>query len=115
MARNNMRKSTLLLSIVSGITLVLLLVNISLWSGNFSLRSDIDSRQKEINAAIRLNSINNELIRMLATASARTNDGEIRNMLARHGIKYMINSPSKKQAKAQSTKVVNKVDTGAKK
>ena len=86
-------------TVVGAAVLLLVVLNIVLFNNNVELQREANARQQQINGAIRLGGINSQLIQMLATASARDNDAEIRAMLAKHGITYSVN-PSQAPAAA---------------
>jgi hypothetical protein len=77
-------------TVVGAAVLLLVVLNIVLFNNNVDLQRQANARQQQINGAIRLGAINNQLIQMLATASVRDNDADIRAMLARHGITYSV-------------------------
>ncbi|HEX9836607.1 MAG TPA: hypothetical protein VGB90_07110 [Alphaproteobacteria bacterium] len=70
---------------VGVITLVLVVVNIVLATGNGALQREVNARQQQINEGIRVNNASNQMVQLLAAVAARTNDAEIRALLERHG------------------------------
>ena len=74
------------------IVLITVFINIFLFQGNRAVRNVVLTQQQFINESIRLGRINAQLIRALATASAQTNDTEIRALLAELGVSFTFKS-----------------------
>jgi hypothetical protein len=72
--------------VVALASLVLLVADISLVNGNRSLQEKIAERQVTIQRGGTLAQINQALVQMLAEASVKNNDADIRNLLAEQGI-----------------------------
>jgi len=66
--------------------LVFLVTDIALFSGNRSLQTKISDRQTEIGRGTGLSQVNQALVQLLADASVKNNDAEIRTLLADQGI-----------------------------
>lgn len=73
---------------LSAAALVLVAVNISLFSANRDLQAEVLQQQQTVNQGLRLSRLNNQLIRGLASLAAQTNDEQITAMLARHGVTF---------------------------
>lgn len=76
------------LAILVGVCVVLTLVNLRLAAGVRDLRTNVAERQQFISESIPLAHVNNQIIQTLANMSARSNDADIRNMLAQHGVTF---------------------------
>jgi hypothetical protein len=72
--------------VLSLTTLVLLVAEISLFGGNRALEAKINERQITINRGVNLGQINQTLVQMLADATVKNNDADIKNLLAAQGI-----------------------------
>lgn len=82
------------LNVIAVLALVLVATNISLFLSNRAAQSEVNARQQYINDSIKLNRLSNQLIQSLANLSAQTSDGEIKDLLAAHGIQFNANSPA---------------------
>ena len=76
---------------VAGMVLLLIAVNISLFLDNRELQGQTLERQQFINQSIRLSRVNTQLIRAIAGVSAQTNDAQLRDLLAAHGVTFNLN------------------------
>lgn len=76
------------------VALGLVVVNIVLASGNREMQRQANQRQQFINQSIQLGAVHNQLVTALGTLAAQTNDADIRNMLASHGVTITINPPA---------------------
>jgi predicted Holliday junction resolvase-like endonuclease len=66
--------------------LILVLVNVLLTLGNQSLRMQLAERQQLINQSIQMEAIHREIVTGIATIAMKTNDAELKNLLASQGI-----------------------------
>lgn len=82
------------LNIIAVLALVLVAGNISLFLSNRAAQSEVNARQQYINDSIKLSRLSNQLIQSLANLSAQTGDGQIKELLAAHGIQFNVNSPA---------------------
>ncbi|HUC10867.1 MAG TPA: hypothetical protein VL985_10650 [Stellaceae bacterium] len=71
---------------LSGITLILVFVYLSVSSQNRSVQAEIDRRQQFINQSIQFGRVNEALVRALATAAVNDKDDKIRELLVQNGI-----------------------------
>ena len=81
------------LNVFASLALVLVLLNTYLSMSNRAMQIEVNNRQQFINQSIQLSRFNNQLIRTLASLSAQTDDKEIEQLLAAHGITFSVNSP----------------------
>jgi hypothetical protein len=79
---------------LAGLSLVLVLVNALLARSNESARLEVNQRQLSINEWTLEQRQNQDLIQMLAVASARDNDAAIRDLLAKNGVTFTVNQPA---------------------
>jgi len=77
---------------VATVALGLVVVNIVLASGNRDMQRHANQRQQFINQSIQLGVVHGQLVTALGTLAAQTNDGEIRTMLAAHGVTLTVGS-----------------------
>jgi len=75
-----------LLTAWSAIVLVLVIVNIVIGLGNQSIQAEVAERQQEITQTIQLETLNRQLIAVLANMALKTNDEELKKILAESGI-----------------------------
>ena len=75
------------------VALGLVVVNIVLASGNRDMQRHANQRQQFINQSIQLGAVHNQLVSVLGTLAAQTNDDSIRTMLAAHGVTVTIGPP----------------------
>jgi hypothetical protein len=66
--------------------LILVLVNVLLTLGNQSLRMQLAERQQLINQSIQMEAIHREIVTGIAAIAMKTNDTELKNLLASQGI-----------------------------
>jgi len=83
-----------LLTGLAGIALIIVLWNMSQFSGNQALQGEVNARQQYINQTVSLNQLNNQIIRLLAGRSAETNDEELKQLLAEHGVTFTYTPPA---------------------
>ncbi|HEY7716607.1 MAG TPA: hypothetical protein VIE90_18985 [Candidatus Binatia bacterium] len=75
-----------LLTAWSGLILLLVLVNIVVALGNQSIQAEVAERQQEIAQTIQLETLNRQLIAVLANMALKTNDEQLKKILAESGI-----------------------------
>lgn len=76
------------------VSILLLLFNVTVISGNRALQQDIATRQQFVQQSVQLEGLYREIVRALAELAARSNDADVRTMLGRHGITYSVNAPA---------------------
>ena len=81
-----MRKGKLLQIILSGIVLLLVLVNILLVVGNQSVQTEVSERQQFIAQAIQLETLSRQVVGVLASLAMKTNDEALKKLLTTSGI-----------------------------
>ena len=74
--------------------LLLVAINISLFLDNRKLQLQSLERQQFINQSIRLSRVNAQLIKAIAGVSAQTNDAQLRDLLAAHGVTFTLDPES---------------------
>jgi len=79
---------------LAGLSLVLVIVNAVLARSNESARTEVNQRQLSINEWGLEQRQNQDLIQMLAVASARNNNAAIRDLLAKNGVTFTVNQPT---------------------
>ena len=80
------KRSKLVLIILSSLVLVLVLLNIFVALGNQSIQAEVSERQQIIAQTIQLESLNRQLINVLANLALKTNDEQLKKVLAASGI-----------------------------
>jgi hypothetical protein len=63
-------------------------------SGNRELQREVARRQQEVNQALQLQPLNNQLIQALATLSVQRNDPQLAKVLTDNGITVQFNAPA---------------------
>ena len=71
---------------LSGITLILVVVYLSLVEQNRTVQAELNQRQQFINQSIQFGRVNEALVRALATVAVSDNDDKLRDLLAQNGI-----------------------------
>ena len=66
--------------------LLIVIVNIIIALGNQSIQAELAERQQEITQTIQLETLNRQLIAVLANMALKTNDAELKKILAETGI-----------------------------
>jgi len=84
-------KGKLSLTVLAVLMLVLVLVNIVLSLGNQSLRVEVNERQQFIAQSMQLEGLHREIITALATVALKTNDEQLKSLLASQGISFSPN------------------------
>jgi len=79
------------LNVVGFITLVLVFVNMFLLVGNQSLQRIVAERQQVIMRSIQMQGPAREVITALANLAVRTDDEQLKQLLANHGITVTVN------------------------
>jgi hypothetical protein len=74
------------LTILSSLILLLVLINIFVALGNQSIQSEVGERQQVIAQTIQLETLNRQLINVLANLALKTNDEGLKKVLAAAGI-----------------------------
>ena len=80
------KKSKIILTAWSALVLVLVIVNILIALGNQSIQAEVAERQQEITQTIQLETLNRQLITVLADMAIKTNDERLKKLLAETGI-----------------------------
>jgi hypothetical protein len=74
------------LVVLSGATLILVIVNLVFGQNNRSVQEEVNQRQQFINQTIQLGRVNEALIRAIAQAAIKDKDDRLRDLLAQNGI-----------------------------
>jgi uncharacterized protein YpmS len=82
------------LTILSSLILLLVMVNIFVSLGNQSIQSEVGERQQVIAQTIQLETLNRQLINVLANLALKTNDEGLKKVLAAGGINLSAESPA---------------------
>jgi hypothetical protein len=93
---------------LGALALILLGHNVWLINGNRQLQQDIGERQQFVQQSVQLEGLYREIVRALAELTARNNDADLRNMLARHGLTVTVNAPAPGSAPAAAPAQVRK-------
>ena len=72
------------------VALLLVVVNIFTAMDNSKARSEVNERQRFINQSVQLSRLHGQLVQGLAALSAQSDDWELRDVLAEHGITFSI-------------------------
>lgn len=84
-------KGKILLTVLAVLILVLVLVNILLSFGNQSLRAEVNERQQFIAQSIQLEGLHREIVTALVTVALKSNDDQLKNLLASQGLSFSAN------------------------
>lgn len=80
------KRMKMLLSVWSGLIVLLVVLNILIAMGNQSIQAEVSERQQEIAQTIQLEALNRQLITVLANMALKTNDAQLKKLLAETGI-----------------------------
>ena len=80
------------LNLFSFLTLILVFVNMFLLVGNQSLQRSVTERQQFIMQSIQAQTGAREIIAALANLAVRTDDEQLKELLAKHGITVSVKS-----------------------
>lgn len=80
------KKFRILLTSWSALLIVLVVVNILIALGNQSIQAEMAERQQEIAQTIQLETLNRQLVTVLANMAIKTNDEQLKKLLADTGI-----------------------------
>jgi hypothetical protein len=81
-----MLKGKIVPTILAGLTFVLVVVNIVLSFGNQSIQAEVNERQQFITQSIQLESLSRQVIGVLANMAVKTNDQQLKSLLASSGV-----------------------------
>ena len=79
-------KGKLVLTILASLVLLLVVVNIFVALGNQSIQTEVGERQQAISQTLQLESLNRQLINVLASLALKTNDEGLKKVLTAGGI-----------------------------
>jgi Tfp pilus assembly major pilin PilA len=91
------KKAKIFLTILSALVLLLVVVNIFIAIGNKSVQTDVSERQQMIASTMQLEALNRQLINVLANLALKTNDEQLKSVLASVGINLQ-SAPEAKSA-----------------
>jgi predicted Holliday junction resolvase-like endonuclease len=80
------KKTKLFTTAWSVLVLILVLVNIVIGLGNQSIQAEVTERQQEIAQTIQLEALNRQLVTVLASMAVKTNDAQLKRLLADSGV-----------------------------
>jgi len=80
------KRAKILMTIWSVLVLVLVLLNILIGLGNQSVQAEVTERQQEIAQTIQLEALNRQLVTVLASMAVKTNDAQLKKLLADSGV-----------------------------
>lgn len=80
------KKTKLFTTAWSALVLILVLVNILIGLGNQSIQAEVTERQQEIAQTIQLEALNRQLVTVLASMAVKTNDAQLKKLLADSGV-----------------------------
>ena len=80
------KKTKIFLTTLSSLILVLVIINIALGLGNQSIQAEVGERQQIIAQTLQLETLNRQLIGVLSNMAIKTNDEQLKKVLAESGI-----------------------------
>lgn len=80
-----------LVTLLAGAALAATVTAIFVQSGNRELQRDVARRQQEVNQALQLQPLNNQLVQTMAVMSVQRGDAQLQKVLADHGITVQAN------------------------
>ncbi len=88
------RKSKIVLTTLSSLIFVLVIINIVLGLGNQSIQSEVSERQQIIAQTLQLETLNRQVIGVLANMAIKTNDEQLKKVLAESGVNLEPGQPA---------------------
>jgi hypothetical protein len=82
------QRGKVILTVLSSLVLLLVGVNILLALGNQSLQGEVSERQQFIAQAFQLDSINRQVVSVLANMAMKTNDEQLKKLLTSSGVSF---------------------------
>ena len=79
-------KAGLIQTILAVVALVLVVVNVMLALGNQSVQADVSERQQFIEQSMQLGQLNRQVVAVLANMAMKSNDEQLKNLLASSGV-----------------------------
>jgi hypothetical protein len=92
------KKAKMFLILWPALILVLVVVNILISLGNQSIQAEVSERQQDIAQTIQLETLNRQLVTVLASLALKTNDEQLKKILAESGVD-LGNAPESAPAK----------------
>jgi predicted Holliday junction resolvase-like endonuclease len=92
------KKAKIFLTLWPALILALVVVNILISLGNQSIQTEVSERQQEIAQTIQLETLNRQLVTVLASLAVKTNDQQLKKILADSGVN-LGNEPESAPAK----------------
>lgn len=80
------KKTKIFLTAWSALILLVVVINILITVGNQSIQSEVSERQQEIAQTIQLEALNRQLVTVLANMALKTNDEQLKKLLAESGV-----------------------------
>lgn len=74
--------------------LALILVNMSLFLSNRSAQAEVNTRSQYVQQSLQLEGLYREMVKALADLSARNQDTQLKDLLAKQGITFTVNPPA---------------------
>ena len=90
------------LNLFGFLTLILVFVNMFLLVGNQSLQRSVTERQQVIMQSIQMQGSAREIVSALANLAVRTEDEQLKQLLAKHGITVTVNQQNSTGATVKS-------------
>ena len=81
-----MLKGNIIPTILAVLTLLLVVVDIVVALGNQTLQTEVSERQQFITQSIQLEALNRQVISVLANMAVKTNDEQLKSLLASSGV-----------------------------
>lgn len=87
-----------LLTALGAIALVLIVANGILFTQNRAVQAEANNRQQYIQQSVALESLYRDIVRALAELAVKSDDAQVRQMLAAQGINITVNAPAPEAA-----------------
>jgi len=78
---------------LAAVIAVLVMANVGMTLANRSVQTEIQSRAQFVQQTAQLEVLYREIVKALADLSVKNQDGDLRNLLASHGITVTVNNP----------------------
>ncbi|MEA2658914.1 MAG: hypothetical protein QOF64_1510 [Candidatus Binatota bacterium] len=81
-----LKKGNVVLTVLSALVLLLVIVNMVLALGNQSIQAEVSERQQMLTQTMQLENLNRQLIGVMANLALKTNDEQLKKLLAESGV-----------------------------
>jgi hypothetical protein len=82
-----------LIGLLAFITLILVVINMYLFTGNLTRQREVTERQQFIAQSLQMQGLAREIVAAVANLAVKNNDDQLKVLLTSHGITFSVNQP----------------------